>query len=290
MNYRISFLSMLCVLAASVGAKSEKDMLYNKVGVCTSPTNGGLVKSAGGHHLEVAISSFLIPEKSDAEFERNAQIAKECPVPMESANGFFPGDIKLTGPHADMERALRYTEVAMRRASEIGLKTAVLGSGAAREIPEGWTKERAVEQFCNLLVMMGPIAKKYGVTIVIEPLRKQECNFINTVQEGYEIAKKVKHPNIRVLADIYHMTQENEGPQSIVLAGREYLRHVHIAENAKRTAPGVDGDDFTPYFRALKKIKYKGTISIECGWSNINEQLKNSFDEVKRQLHQVYDK
>lgn len=290
MNNKIVLLLTASVMALSVGAKSEKDMLYNKVGICTSVSNGALVKDAGGHHVEVAISSFLIPEKSDADFEQNAKMAKECPVPTESANGFFPSDIRLTGPDAELERAVRYTEVAMRRASEIGLKTAVLGSGAARSIPEGWPRERAEEQFCNLLGMIGPIAKKYGVTIVIEPLRSQECNFINTVKEGYEIAKKVKHPNVRVLADIYHMTQEKEGPESILLAGSKYLRHVHIAENAKRTAPGVDGDDFTSYFRALKKIKYKGTISLECGWKNLKEQLKPSFDEVKRQLHQVYDK
>jgi sugar phosphate isomerase/epimerase len=97
----------------------------------------------------------------------------------------------------------------------------------------------------------------------------------------------VKHPNVRVLADLYHMTQKGEGPQSILKAGRKYLRHVHVAENARRTPPGVDGDDFTPYFRALKEIGYRGNISIECGWSDFRKQVGPAIQELQRQLKAV---
>ena len=86
----------------------------------------------------------------------------------------------------------------------------------------------------------------------------------------------------------FHMMQEEEGPQSILNAGYKYLRHVHIAEKTNRTPPGVDGDDFTPYFQALKKIKYQGNISIECGWSDFKSQVGPAIREVKRQLESVY--
>ena len=139
----------------------------------------------------------------------------------------------------------------------------------------------------ELLRKLGPIAKKYDIIIAIEPLQKSESNFINTVQEGYEIAKKAGHPNIGVNADIFHMLREGEGPQSILNAGSKYIRNVHIAEKANRTAPGVDGDDFTPYFKALKKIKYKGNISLECGWSDFQSQVGSAIGEVRRQLQSV---
>ena len=42
----------------------------------------------------------------------------------------------------------------------------------------------------------------------------------------------------------------------------------------KRTAPGVAGDDFRAYFKALKAIGYTGGISIEGSWGkNFDEQL-----------------
>lgn len=285
---RFTFMALATLCALNVFGKAKKNELMDRIGVCNLPSSAKYVKDAGGHHIEIGISGFLVPEKSDADFIANKETAQKCELPVESGNGFFPSDIILIGPTADVDRAIRYTEVAMRRASEIGLKTAVLGSGRSRNIPEGFPREKAVEQFMELLRRIGSIARKYGVTIVIEPLNSSECNFINSVQEGYEIVKAVKHPNIGVLADFYHMAVENESPQSIIKAGRKYLRHVHIAEKAHRTAPGVEGDDFTPYFRALKKIKYKGTMSLECGWNNFANEVEPAIQEVKKQLNQVY--
>ena len=285
-KWKLLILVVCCTL--SIQAKREKDNLSDRIGVCTGLSNADIVKNAGGHHVEQGIASFMMPEKSEEDFAKNKEMAAKCALPILSCNGFFPGGIRLTGPDVDMDRILKYTEVAMRRAQEVGVVTAVLGSGGARSIPEGFSRQEGEAQFVELLKRMGPIAKKYGVTIVIEPLRSQECNFINTVAEGYEIAKKVNHPNIRVLADLYHMMQEGEGPESILKAGNKYLRHVHIAEKDKRTPPGVEGDDFTPYFRALKKIKYKGNISIECRWSDFPNQVGPAIQEVKRQLTAIF--
>jgi hypothetical protein len=50
------------------------------------------------------------------------------------------------------------------------------------------------------------------------------------------------------------------------------LRHAHIAEKEKRTAPGVQGDDFRPYLRALQEINYTGALAIEGG-STFSEAL-----------------
>ncbi|MCD6332637.1 MAG: sugar phosphate isomerase/epimerase, partial [Bacteroidales bacterium] len=112
---------------------------------------------------------------------------------------------------------------------------------------------------------MGPIAAKYGGTVVIEPLRKKESNLINKVSEGMKIVMEINHPNIQVLGDIYHMRCESEPPGSLIEAA-DHLRHIHIAELANRTAPGVAGDNFYPYLKALKAIHYQGGISIEGRW------------------------
>lgn len=285
MKWKLLLLAACCALA--VQARKAKKPLSERIGVCTSLSNASVVKATGGHHVEQSITGFMIPEQGDEAFTPKQQEAASCCLPILSCNGFFPGDLRLTGPDADHERAVRYTETAMQRCSMTGVVTVVLGSGGARSIPEGFPREEAEDQFVALLKKLGPIARKYGVTIVIEPLRSQECNFINTVEEGYEIARRVNHPNVRVLADLYHMMQEGEGPQSIVKAGRKYLRHVHVAENARRTPPGVDGDDFTSYFRALKQIGYRGNISIECGWSDFSKQVGPAIREVQRQLQIV---
>lgn len=285
-NYvgRAVALILASMLVLNTSAKSKQKYLWERVGVCADLSDASIIAKGGGHHVEINLNEMLMPEKSDADFAANKLAISQCAVPVLSTNCFFPGGIHLTGPEADIEKALRYTEVALRRASEVGIRLTVLGSSGARNIPEGFSPEKAREQFIEFLKRAAPIAKKYHIVIAVEPLRRAESNFINTVKEGYEIAKEVGHPNVKVNADIFHMMQEGESPQSIIDAGKKYIAHVHIAENARRTPPGTDGDDFTPYFKALKQIGYKGNISIECGWEDMDSQVAPAISEVKRQL------
>ena len=257
--------------------------LADHVGICTGIDKAGILQQAGASYIEISISGFLMPEAPDSEWEENLALTKASPLPILSGNGFFPGDIRLTGPEAETQRALAYSETAFARGEQIGMKYFVLGSGNARRIPEGFDPVQARAQFVELLKGMAPLAAKHGITVVIEPLRTQETNFINSVHEGYGIVKEVGEPSICVLADLYHMAQVGEGPESIIEAG-DALRHCHIAECEERTAPGVKGDDFTPYFKALRKTGYKGSISIECRWDDFEVQAGPAIAEVKRQI------
>jgi sugar phosphate isomerase/epimerase len=113
------------------------------------------------------------------------------------------------------------------------------------------------------LKAFGAIAARHDVTLVVEPLNRGECNFINSLAEGAEAVLSCDHPNVRLLADIYHMMREDESPDAITRHGR-LIRHVHVAERDKRTAPGTAGDDFRPYLRALADTGYRGDFALEC--------------------------
>jgi len=278
------FISSVCLSSC----QTTPNDLYNRIGICTSVDKAPIVQAAGGSYVEVGIAGFMKAEQSDDMWSENAAKAKACVLPISSGNGYYPGDIRLVGPDAEPDRAIRYAEVALRRAAEIGLKTVVFGSSKARSIPEGFPREKATEQFTGLCRQMAPIAEKYGITVVIEPLQKSETNFINTVLEGLDIVLAVNHPNLCVLADFFHMAREGESPESIIKAGK-YLRHCHIAECENRTAPGVAGDDFRPYFKALKQIDYRGNISLECRWDDFANEAGPAIAEVKKQIHEVFD-
>lgn len=273
-------------LAASSCAQAPVYNLAEHIGCCRWVEEAQPIADAGGAYLEIGINAFLCPEESDEVFAANLEKARSCPIPILSGNGFYPGDIRLTGEDADLDRALNYARTAIIRAEAVGLRYMVLGSGGARRIPDGFSREEAEQQFVTLLKGMGPIAAEHGITIVIEPLRTQETNFINSVREGTAICRKVDHPNICVLADFYHMAQENEDAGAIVEAG-DLLRHCHIAECEGRTCPGVHGDDFTPYFKALREIGYEGNISIECVWDDFGTQIAPSIAEMKGQIESI---
>jgi sugar phosphate isomerase/epimerase len=189
-----------------------------------------------------------------------------------SYNGFIPGNLKSTGPKINHDEILKYAETAFRRAQRADSRIIVFGSGGSRRLPKGFPYEKGTEQFTELLRKMGPIAAKYDITVVIEPLNSKECNFINSVKEGTDIARAVDHPNVAVLADIYHMAMDGEVPESIRYAGK-LLKHCHLAELKDRKMPGTNNFDFTPYFKALKDINYQGRVSLEGRWDDFDKQL-----------------
>jgi len=256
-----------------------------EVGACKSFKEAPLLKTADYSYIEVKTRGFLVPDKPEEDFQKNLKALKKNNLEPYAANSFVK-NIRAVGEDADHDKMMEYSEIAFRRAKEAGLKIIVFGSGSSRKITEGYDKEKAKQQFIAMLKRMGPIAAKYDVTLVIEPLNKGECNFINTVAEGAEIARAVNHPNIQLLADFYHMLREGEGPQSIIDAGK-LLKHCHIAENIKRASPGTNKEDFTEYFAALKKIGYKGRISVECKWNKKLDQKKELPAALKYTKDQI---
>lgn len=277
----VFFLSVVCAIPGYGQGLNER------IGVCSSVRETPLLKQAGCAHVEVGIRSFFVPDKADSVFALNLGDVMRSELPLYSGNSFFPGEFILVGPKADTKTILLYTETAMKRACQTNTSIFVLGSGTARMIPDGYSKERATKEFVRLCKKMAHLGKKYNITIVIEPLQQSETNFINTVRQGVEIVRAVNHPNLGVLADFFHMMRENEDPQALVEAG-VWLKHCHIAEKEERTPPGVKGDDFTPYFRALKQINYKGSLSLECRWTDFKKEVFPAVAEVKRQISAVY--
>lgn len=279
----ITFIAMTAALLCSC---SEHNNLAERVGVCNRSSVEATVQ-AGANYIELGVSSCLVPDKSDSVWNIQYETLKDLPLPTPTANGFFPSYYRLVGPDADESVNLEYVETAMQRGGMLGLKLFVLGSGGARNIPEGFDKSEAVKQFVSLCKGIALLGEKYGIDVAIEPLRPKETNFINSVKEGMEIVKAVDNPHLGVLADFFHMAEVNEDPQEIVNAGRNLL-HCHIAEKGPRTAPGVNGDDFTPYLKALKAIKYQGRLSLECGWGKYDEEVAAAIAETRRQINLVF--
>jgi sugar phosphate isomerase/epimerase len=265
------------------GLASEAGIFLEKIGISTGIANSAILASAGYSFVEENVRNFLVPTEPESVFEQKLALLKESKLPVEACNSFLPGNMKCVGPTPLHEEILRFSESAFRRAQMAGVKTIVFGSGGSRAIPEGFSREEAKQQFISICKQLAPFAQKYNVVLSVEPLNTQECNFINSVAEGAEIVMAVNHENVRLLADIYHMLKENESPSNITKYGN-FLYHTHIAEKTGRTSPGVNNDDFRPYFKALKDIKYEGRMAIECSWKNLGEQAAPAINVMRSQI------
>lgn len=261
----------------------KPDTFLTEIGVCTSVSNAEMLAAHGYTYIEESVGGFLMPTKSDEAFNEALQEAQNAPIPVRACNNFIPGSLKSVGPNAVHLEILEFVETAFRRAQQAGVEHIVFGSGGSRGIPEGFSHDEARQQFIDLCTKMAPIAAKYDVVVILEPLNTKECNFINLVSEGGEIVEEVNHPNFRLLADMYHMLMDNEGPESIEKYGH-LIKHTHIAEEEGRAAPGTHGEDFTAYFEALKKVDYKGKMSVECRWEDMELQAPSALQAISNQL------
>lgn len=254
-----------------------------KIGICLSPDALASIPDPAFDYVEANVQLFLLPEQPDEAFEPNRRLAASLAPPIPAACCFLPADLRVTGPGIDYPRLERYADTAFRRAAQVGIAVIVFGSGGARKLPEGVSREEGLAQFAEANRRIAPLADRHGVTLVIEPLNRSECNFVNSLADGARIVEAVNHPRVRLLVDFFHMLREDESPEEIRRFGH-LLHHAHLAEKADRTAPGVKGDDFRPFLAALKAVGYDRLLSIESNWGSLPDEQAAAVAEVRRQL------
>jgi len=258
-----------------------------KLGIVASLEQDSLVYVSGFRMLGESVGRMLSPSLSEEQFLLNLKRIKMAKCKVFLCNVFFPGSLKIAGPDVNENRVLGYADTVFSRAKKAGIKLIVLGSGGARRIPDGYDRLKAQADFAVLFRKVAAVAGKYKIMIVLENLQSNETNFLNTVKTAAEVVRAVNHPNFKLNADIFHMMREGESPQSIVDAA-DVLVYCEIAEKEKRSYPGVLGDDFKPYLRALRKANYKGYLFIEGSSSNPTNDMPQSFKYLGKQLAEVY--
>ena len=231
------------------------------VGYCTGLANLEAAKAAGFDYVEVSATE--IANLSDADFDAAAAKIKTLGIATPAANLFVPAGIKLTGAETNVEQQNAHVKKALARLAKLGTQVVVFGSGGARRVPDGFSKDEAFKQLVDFGRRAAEEGRAHGITITIEPLRKQETNIINTAAEGLALVEAINHPNFQLMIDFYHLASEQEDP-AIVLRAKDRLRHLHVANPQERVFPAKwEEYDYAPFFANLKKIGYDKRISVE---------------------------
>lgn len=173
-------------------------------------------------------------------------------------------------------------KTALQRAEQVGIHVIVFGSGQARACPPGYSSIDAVQQIGAHVAQWSEWAQNHGVELVLEPLRYEETNILNTVTEAGKFVAGIDRPYVRLLADFYHMACNNESPQDM-LPWSSLLTHVHVAERRDWAAPGRYGENFRPFFAALHQAGYDRRISIECNWQNLATEVGPAIETLREQ-------
>ena len=230
-----------------------------KIGFCAGVDRIGEVAAAGFDYIEMSVSAAA--SWTEKEFEENLEKVQKAGIPVPAFNVLFPGDIRLLAPDADDQAIAGYLHGAFSRVQRLGGKVVVFGSGRSRRRPEELPYGAAFRRLAKVARLIGDVAGQYGITIAIEPLNRGETNMINSVAEGADLAAAADHPQVKLLADYYHIAVEHHAPDDLARLGG--IVHTHIATEVGRRIPLEPEEGFRVLFAAMKRTGYTGLVSVE---------------------------
>lgn len=160
------------------------------------------------------------------------------------------------------EKTAGYMGELAKACRDLGGDLMVFGSPFQRKIPSGHTHSQARTFFMDTLVHLVPHLEKHKVSLLLEPLAAPEADFLLTAEEAISIIDELKHPLVELHLDVKAMCGESKPIPAIIADSKKHVKHFH-ANDANRRGPGFGKVDFVPIFEALKKIDYKGWVSVE---------------------------
>lgn len=234
-----------------------------EIGVCASTGELDQVVSYGFDYIEPAAAS--VGEMSQATYQAFKTKLMASPIRCECYNSFIRRkDLRVVGDDVNWNALKQYLEHTLPRCRELGGSIVVWGSAGSRNVPPGYSRDKAWSQIKDFLGRAGEIARRHQIIIAIEPLRHQESNIINTGAEALRLVREVDHPNIKMIIDYYHLRVEKENPD-IILKARKEIVHFHFANPNGRLWPKSPAEDpeYGEFFKLVKQIGFHGGISIE---------------------------
>ena len=241
-----------------------------------------MIKDAGFDYVEMR--AMLVESLSDEEFDKLYNTLKSLDLGCDCCCALFPKTIRVTGNSIDYAKIEEYIEKTFTRCKKLGATKIVFGSAPARALDEETDEETGYKQICDVISkIIVPACEKYGITIVMEPLRADACNFIHLLSEGARIVKTVNSPYVQLLGDTIHMRSNDDKPEAVI-EYKDILKHFHIAE-LQRVLPEDEYSDYVASVLAnLRKIGSEGTISFETKNGNGLESMKKALKLLKANI------
>ncbi len=252
-----------------------------KIGICRSAADFEGIKTgkaAGADFLEVSFDELVEYDEEKAALCKSKydEIGIEC----YSAKNFIPSSYKIVGGNTDYAALAAYLEKGFYIANILGIKVVVFGSGGARSADDVPLDEAYIQLVNFTREYVSPIAAKYGMTVVFEPLKSTETNLIHTVKDGVLAARDTGCENVGGLADLYHMVQNGDEISNITAFSGEVL-HSHIREPFERTFPlETDSAESKAYYKSF----FKALIVAGCETCAIESRAADFEDVIAQSL------
>lgn len=181
------------------------------------------------------------------------------------------------------QRAIHFIKSIIDCAAELGAP-AILGSMQGRS-SQAVKKETANAYLREGLDILGRHASQYGQMLLFEPLNRYETDQANTIDQAMAISQGV--PNVRILADLFHMNIEEASIADSIRRAGNAIGHVHFADT-NRMAVGFGHLEVPPIIAALKDIGFDGYLSAEVfSKPDAMQAAQRTIESVRLATHKL---
>lgn len=213
------------------------------------------VERLGFDGIEVMIGD---PDLFDWDAFRRAVLAHGLEVSQLCTGELFGSlSLMLNNPDGSARQAaLSTAESVVRLAGKLGCK---IGIGRFRGKIWDGDETSSLEAMAASFSVLDKLGREEGVELLIEPLRPDICDTLNTVSQTCSFMDAAGLTNFGWLLDTDHVGLDQE--ESIV-NHKSRLGFVHLADTF-HTPVGRGKIDFPRYFKLLERLGYTGYCSVE---------------------------
>lgn len=130
-------------------------------------------------------------------------------------------------------------------------------------VPANGNREFYMERLAKNIRILAGYGIQHNVRLNLEVINRYEVNLFTTALETLQFINKYQLQNCYVHLDTFHMFIDEENPFEAILACKDRLGYLHLADNSRRY-PGSSNIDFSQVLHNLEIINYNGYLSVEC--------------------------
>jgi hydroxypyruvate isomerase len=207
---------------------------------------------------------FPTPTPAETEVDRFVAAIQDAGVRLVGLN-FFAGDMPAgdRGVLSIPDRSAKFAAnvpVALDIAERLGCRAlnALYGNRVA-----GVTPSQQDALAAENLTLAARAAAEIDAVVLVEPISGAPDYPLLTAADALAVIDRVGEPNLRLLADLYHLTVNGDDLDAVIAAHTGRIGHVQIADAPGRHEPGTGSLDIDAHLANLAAHGYQGHIGLE---------------------------
>lgn len=166
---------------------------------------------------------------------------------------------------ADRQRFLADIRASVDVAKRLNAKWMTVVPGFLdRKLPIEIQTGRVIDTMRRAAEIMEP----HGLVMVMEPLNTLTNHpgvFLQTIPQGFAVAKGANSPAVKVLADLYHEQIQAGNLIDTMAACWDEIAYLQFGDNPGRKEPGTGEINYRNIVRWLRAKRFAGVIGMEHG-------------------------